>query len=212
MATGLAADVAIVSVGIQVNDDQCEIVFPMIATGSAPDTLDFCASAVRAFADTGLDDLKACLSEEVSIIGIQALGGIDGKIPFRENFTIGDKLGTRTGHPEPASVGAGIAFYFDPTDVSPGNKTAVSHNTIPGISEDDNDDKQLKDALIAAIETFLNHMIAGYTDPGGTGTIWKRVNKAVRDAAAEGIRIAVTAFVRKIVRSVRRRLYPEFRM
>jgi len=210
----------ILSIDMLVENDYCQLVIPMIAgvAGGTPSNYDRLSyNCVQAF-KAKLTDFLAQLSEKAYVIGIGAEAMINGRIPYRENYT-GDTThqGSRGGavDVEPSSVGVVVDFYCATGDVATGTRTAVAHNTIPGIPEDDTGGNILTDALVGLWPDFWDDLVTtGWGDDdtaaGGDDLVWKRAMRAPEDRTnlALSVRLVIKAVVKRIVGSVRRRLAP----
>lgn len=205
------------TVELMVEEAYCAIVLPMAAlegTVSHPNKM--CENCVFAWTDAVETDFLSCLSSHSRILGYRAEAMVNGNIPFSVQYPLGTgPVGTYTGDddPEPASIGAVIDFYFDASDVAPGSRTVVSHNTVPGIDQAATDGNYLVSGAVTALRAFAAHLIDetmthDSSGSGGDNLTWRRVNKILRGAANQSVRAAISYVVKQLVGSVENRLYP----
>lgn len=218
MATGWNQNGVILSIDMLVENDYCQVVFPLVCGvhgSSASNYSRMCYNAVQAFKGH-LTEFLDLLSEKAFVIGIGAEAMINGRVPYRENYT-GDTShqGTRgaAGDVEPSSIGVVLDYYADPGDIPPGTRTVVAHNTVPGIAEGDTGGNIISDTLIGLWQAFVDDLITNgwdYTDAGPSGDTlkWERAMSTIRGAIAQAIRVAVVCYVKRIVGSVKGRLAP----
>lgn len=220
MSTAPIQHGAILTIDMLCETDYCQVVIPMVCgvSGGSPSNSErMCYNLVQAFKGQ-LTDFLAQLSEKAYVTGIGAEAMLNGYVPYRENYVQTTTYqGTRGGATdvEPSAIGVVVDFYYSASDVSVGDRTAVSHNTIPGIPEGDTGGNVIVDALKDLWQAFWDALVEtgwAYDDSGdgGDNLIWKRANKAPSDRTdgAQAVRVAVRAVVKRIVGSVRRRLAP----
>jgi len=197
----------IVAVDFNIEGDFAQIVIPLASTDTG-DPATMCADALLGFETTMIPLLQACMADTSSVIGLEVHGMVPGCIPARRNYAIGANAGSIAGDSLPSNVGGICDFYFDPSDVSPGNKTKVSHNTVPGLMDEAADGKTILGATLTALESFAQQLVTGYTGGGVDTLLWKRVHAVVKTAGETLLRIAIQSAINAVVGSVRRRLKP----
>lgn len=198
---------AMLVVDLICSGDRAQITIPVATTVPWPSRVEAMKKLVEAAESVLLPLLLDCLVDEASVIGFEAQSMSYGDVPWRKNYDEGVNPGTNAGMPLPMSCGAKLDFYFDPSDVSPGNKTKVVHNTLPGLPEGDVDGKTINAIVVAALQAFADKLVSGFADSGGDYE-WKRVHHFLKSATDEALRVAVIAVAKAVVGSVRRRLLP----
>jgi hypothetical protein len=180
----------------------------MVLDSNPPDATLLCKDAVDAFQVDALPSLQACLSEQAQITGISAQGLVPGRIPHRENYVLGTYLGGIEQNTLPPNVSGIVDFYFASSDVSPGNKTVVSHTSIPGLPETEVDGKTVSVTLRGLLDTFAEKFVVGIASGDEDFSAWKRINSAAKKAIGDTVRVTIYKVTSDIVGSVRRRLFP----
>lgn len=193
------------TIGYIVNGDYCACVLPF-ATDGTIDKNESCSDFLNAFEDGPLDDFIALLSSDVYISFIAADGMIDGIAPWRFDFAVTDKPGTRGANPAPAQVSALLFFYEDGRDVDDGAKISIGKNFVSGISQDDLLGDIISDDLVVACGTFLDDVQNGFTD--AKSNKWYRVLSKPAGAPGQPIKRTYNTGVRGYVCTQKRRLIP----
>lgn len=206
MATTIADYGSVLSVQFLVAGQRAECVIPLADDSQVVVATNKNRDVCEAFVAQGLPLLLDCLAQDAQVIGVSAEGMVDGDIPFRLNFPLGSYEGTIAHDCVPQSIASLIAFYADPADVAPGNRTRVAKTMIPGVPETSIAGEIIDGALKTAVGLFMDLLLNGMGG-GSAGGIWRRVMAEVRGIGAT-IRLAIQGIVRDYIASVKRRLLP----
>lgn len=174
--TSLVNDMGVVlTVGINVFSDRTAIVLPMVSNASSLTAVTLCEDAVQSFLDQAILQLQNCMSNDCYITFLQGEGMVDGKVPYRKDFTLDDFPGTYASITLPAQNAGLVVFYQDPAQVAPGARIACGKTFIPGLPQSMVVGSDILAELIGKMNTLGTKLQGGYPSTASSSDAWYRV-------------------------------------
>lgn len=174
----LASDKAVIlTVGfVDGNVNRGQIVMPLATDSVAFIPVVGCKFAVDAFVTNVMPSLLDCMSDSGGIRFVQAEGMDDGIVPWRQEISGTDGIGTGGTGVLPSNAGLLATFYEEPLDVGAGARMRTAHNNIGNSPASHWTDGGPDATLAAAAEGLITLLIAGFAfDPAIGSDKWYRV-------------------------------------
>lgn len=199
------------TVGGICNGERWEIVIPVATDDATMGHEVLCQDAIQSFDAAGASPMKLlrdCMSDEVDIRFVQAVGILSGYIPARRDYLAGSKRGNRPGNALPMQVCNIVSYYADPLQLAFGDRMRVAKTLIPGIDQNDVQENVVTVNQLARLDSFGGTMKTGWTSTTNILKSWYRILNGLDE---HGTGHAWNCFVersRSYVGTVKRRLLP----
>lgn len=165
----------ILEIGINCGRDFAALVQPF-STNTGTDTRSSAQDIVNAFMTHASGPLQNCMSEDASIVFVEARGMKPGAfIPFREDFGIGALPGTRAAGLGQGQVACLVNMYCGRAAPGPSGKLQVAKAFIPGLADEDFTQDTVNPTVVSLCEAFESLCCSGLV---GAANTWYRVGSA----------------------------------
>lgn len=198
----------ILTVGFISGPDRWEIVLPCATDSPPEDFYAMCRDCVEAFIENMLDDTLDMLSEDTSVIFVQAeaMSNDTLTVPYRYDYPIGAHVGTRGPGLLATGVGLLTVYYGDPSQTLSTSNTRVGKNTLAGLCVADVVQDIVDEEVVALAQQWAQDLAQGFRKDT-SATYWYRVGAALREGSGALLKV-VSVVARNYVASQRRRMTP----
>lgn len=201
---------AILTIGINVNGEACQYVFPIVTNATALTPANLCLDAVESFEDSLISDVQATLSSDNHVTFIQATGMIPGRIPFRKPYAPTVYPGTAAAGSVTSQVSALGIIYQDPEDETvPGGRIRQAKTFVTGMPHTFILGNQITGAFQTILQGFMEDLQSGWPSFIETSSNWYRILDKPPGAVTDTpVKRLLQAEVRGGIYTQKRRLTP----